>query len=129
MQHTKRRKLLSHTFSSASIATNEPIIRDEVKLVLSKITDSVRAGEILDVAYLFRTMAFDVVGLLFFGRSFGAVHTKSASEVKFMSDADLLFIEIAIRNIMPSLYRLLPIIPLPEVKRLREAYRGIIDVR
>jgi cytochrome P450 len=58
--HSQRRRLLSHAFAQSSLYESEPLIKDNVKALLSRLENGLEMA--VDVMSLFRLLAFDIVG-------------------------------------------------------------------
>lgn len=67
------RKLLAHAFSKSSLIEQEELVAGSVDRFVEVMKG--KAGHVVDVADLFERMAFDIVGDLAFGESFGALET------------------------------------------------------
>ncbi|KAI0883029.1 putative cytochrome P450 [Annulohypoxylon maeteangense] len=69
--HAQMRRLLSHAFSNSSLLEQEELVTDSVDRFVRLIRAKV--GQRLDIADLFERMAFDIIGNLAFGETFGAL--------------------------------------------------------
>lgn len=79
--HTRKRKLVSHTFAPKSIVQFEPYMHENMKLFVKQIDQLVERSPVSSndrkrIAYFdclpwFNYLAFDVIGDLAFGASFG----------------------------------------------------------
>lgn len=79
-EHTRKRKIVSHTFSPKSVREFEPYIAESVRLFLRKWDElcerAVKNGQgwaELDTLQWFNALAFDVIGDLAFGSPFGMI--------------------------------------------------------
>lgn len=78
-EHTRKRKLVSHTFSARSITQFEPYIKNNLQIFVSKwdelVKNSSSAGgqrvANIDCLKWFNYLAFDIIGDLAFGAPFG----------------------------------------------------------
>jgi cytochrome P450 len=68
--HSRRRHLLSHAFSEASIERHESVVMDRVNLAIQRIAEEAKTRGAADVYKWWLFMATDVVGELSFGESF-----------------------------------------------------------
>ncbi|KAK8062765.1 Cytochrome P450 [Apiospora hydei] len=71
--HRRMRKLMTHMFSAAALAGQEPLIRGYVDKLVATLQS--RAGEPLDIGLCFACTTFDVLGALAFGKDFGGLET------------------------------------------------------
>lgn len=69
MEHSQRRRLLSHAFSQSNLTNTEPLIRQQIEKLVACIDGSV--GKSLDLLALFRMVAFDIIGTWFILRTIG----------------------------------------------------------
>lgn len=80
-EHTRKRKIVSHTFSAKSIGQFEQYIHANLELFLRKWSQKsteakARGGYAsLDALNWFNYLAFDIIGDLAFGAPFGVCHT------------------------------------------------------
>lgn len=58
--HSQRRRLLSHAFAQSSLYESEPLIKDNIRALLSRLDSEMQKP--VDVMALFRLLAFDIVG-------------------------------------------------------------------
>jgi cytochrome P450 len=59
--HSQRRRLLSHAFAQSSLLESEPLIKNNIKALVSRLGSELNKP--VDVMSLFRLLAFDVVGM------------------------------------------------------------------
>ncbi|KAI1206780.1 putative cytochrome P450 [Annulohypoxylon truncatum] len=71
--HAQMRRLLSHAFSNTSLLEQEELVTDSVDKFVALTRTKV--GQRFDIADLFERMAFDIIGNLAFGETFGALET------------------------------------------------------
>ncbi|KAK8029628.1 hypothetical protein PG993_010919 [Apiospora rasikravindrae] len=71
--HRRMRKLMTHMFSAAALAGQEPLIRGYVDKLVAML--QARSGEPLDIGLCFACTTFDVLGALAFGKDFGGLDT------------------------------------------------------
>ncbi|KAL9599988.1 MAG: hypothetical protein Q9219_003457 [cf. Caloplaca sp. 3 TL-2023] len=94
-EHTRKRKTVSHTFSAKSIAQFEPFIRDNLQELVrqwNRLSDNAtKAGEDyaeMDCLHWFNYAAFDIIGDLAFGASFGMLSRgEDSAEVRLTPDS------------------------------------------
>ena len=80
-EHTRKRKLISHTFSTKSITQFEPYIHENLELFVKQLDKLIISGQQtsksgqkeaqLDCLPWFNYLAFDIIGDLAFGAPFG----------------------------------------------------------
>ncbi|GKT52140.1 benzoate 4-monooxygenase [Colletotrichum spaethianum] len=73
-EHTRKRKLVSHTFSVKSISQFEPYMHENLVLFVKKWDELIKndpAGATIDCLKWFNYLAFDIIGDLAFGAPFG----------------------------------------------------------
>ncbi|KJZ79690.1 Benzoate 4-monooxygenase [Hirsutella minnesotensis 3608] len=78
-EHTRKRKLVSHTFSAKSVGEFETYIRDTLRLFVKQLdlltdqhqNESGKRACSLDILPWFNYLAFDAIGELAFGSPFG----------------------------------------------------------
>ncbi|KAJ4327134.1 hypothetical protein N0V84_002396 [Fusarium piperis] len=80
-EHTRKRKLISHTFSTKSISQFEPYIHSNLELFVKQLDNLIASGPtkdkqgrqeaLIDCLPWFNYLAFDVIGDLAFGAPFG----------------------------------------------------------
>jgi cytochrome P450 len=69
--HGQMRRLLSHAFSNSSLLEQEELVTHSVDRFTSLM--KMKAGQRVDIVDLFERMAFDIIGNLAFGETFGAL--------------------------------------------------------
>lgn len=75
-EHSRKRKIVSHTFSVKSIGQFEPYMHENLALFVKKWDELIqnspaKQGAVLDCLKWFNYLAFDVIGDLAFGAPFG----------------------------------------------------------
>ncbi|KAK0256182.1 hypothetical protein LTR12_003017 [Friedmanniomyces endolithicus] len=110
--HSQRRGLLSHAFSQQNINDCMPIIEQKLDSLLRSFNCD--TSQTVDVFLRFRLFAFDVVGELFLGTSFGASEAGTAPE--YLHDVDRQFLFSGIKFNFPLLATFLSQIPLSSMK-------------
>lgn len=120
--HSQRRRLLSHAFSQSNLLESEPLIRQHIHNLLKHI--SKRLEEPLDMLKCFRMIAFDIVGELFLGQSFGGIESDKTPQ--FLEDADRYFMASGLEYSSPSLLRLVTLIPLQSIQYFFSARQRLV---
>ncbi|CAO1615093.1 unnamed protein product [Sympodiomycopsis kandeliae] len=90
-EHTRKRKIVSHTFAPKSINAFEPFIRREVQLLVARFQEFIKAAKEkgskdheLDMLMWMNFFAFDTIGSLAFGSVFGMLEQgRDDAEVTF----------------------------------------------
>jgi cytochrome P450 len=59
-EHGQRRRLLSHAFSQSNLLNTEPLIRQQIQKLVTRVDGA--GGATLDMLLLFRLLAFDIIG-------------------------------------------------------------------
>ncbi|KAI9730162.1 MAG: hypothetical protein M1818_008256 [Claussenomyces sp. TS43310] len=92
-QHTRKRKMISHTFSAQSISHFEEYMHDNLFTFISqwdRISSTTTHGDYakLDSLHWFNFLAFDIIGDLAFGAPFGMLERgKDLAEIRKAPDA------------------------------------------
>ena len=59
--HSHRRRLLSHAFSTANLSNTEPLIMEHIQKVVNRIDGCI--GKQINMLLLFRKLSFDIIGI------------------------------------------------------------------
>ncbi|AEO63061.1 uncharacterized protein THITE_2107910 [Thermothielavioides terrestris NRRL 8126] len=93
-EHTRKRKIVSHTFSVKSVAQFEPYIHSNLELFVRQLDDLIARSTSpdgaahLDCLHWFNYLAFDVIGDLAFGAPFGMLSSGAdMAEVRASPDS------------------------------------------
>ncbi|KIX06969.1 uncharacterized protein Z518_04945 [Rhinocladiella mackenziei CBS 650.93] len=121
--HSQRRRLLSHAFSQSNLQECEPLIQNQIQKLAGVMQN--HADRPIDMLNWFRLTAFDVVGELFLGQSFGGLD--SGVTPQFLSDIELFFILADLQWNDPWLAALISYIPLPSVRHFLGAMQRLAD--
>jgi cytochrome P450 len=140
IQHSQRRRLLSHAFSQSNLQACEPLIHKQVEKLYRVVQD--HQGQPLDMLNWFRLTAFDIVGMkgdisdkpalifppgeLFLGQPFGGLDAGKTPQ--FLSDIELFFILADLQWNNPWLASFISWIPLPSVRFFCGAMQRLGDV-
>ncbi|KAK9780326.1 hypothetical protein SCAR479_02963 [Seiridium cardinale] len=69
--HAELRKLMSHGFSDGSLRAQEPIVQENLHLLIRKIADASKDGQVpVDMVAWYNFFTFDVIGYLTYGETF-----------------------------------------------------------
>ncbi|KAK5275890.1 hypothetical protein LTR40_012341, partial [Exophiala xenobiotica] len=94
-EHTRKRKVVSHTFSAKSIGQFEQYIHANLELFVqkwTKLSDTRKNPSTgfasIDALHWFNYLAFDIIGDLAFGAPFGMLEReKDYAEIRLSPDA------------------------------------------
>ncbi|KAH7311626.1 putative benzoate 4-monooxygenase cytochrome P450 [Stachybotrys elegans] len=92
-EHTRKRKLVSHTFAARSITQFEPFIHHNLELFVQRLDELIRESATgtaarLDCLPWFNFLAFDIIGDLAFGAPFGMLRNAAdIAEVRASPDS------------------------------------------
>ncbi|KAF5006245.1 hypothetical protein FDECE_7405 [Fusarium decemcellulare] len=97
-EHTRKRKLISHTFSPKSISQFEPYVHSNLELFVKQLDKLIATGQtsgkdgqreaLIDCLPWFNYLAFDVIGDLAFGAPFGMLaNGADVAEVRATPDS------------------------------------------
>ena len=78
--HTRKRRIAAQAYSMNSIVNLEHFVDSNVEKFVKKLNSCAATDEALDLCDWFKFYAFDVIGDLAFGRSFGMMERGSAGE-------------------------------------------------
>ena len=70
--HSRYRRLLSHAFSDKALREQEPLIKQYVDLLISRLHENVKNGA-QDMASRHNFVTFDIIGDLTLGESFSCL--------------------------------------------------------
>ncbi|KAL6245652.1 hypothetical protein RBB50_007651 [Rhinocladiella similis] len=121
--HSQRRRLLSHAFSQSNLQDCEPLIHEQIQKLLKTLQQCL--NQPIDMLNWFRLAAFDVVGELFLGQSFGGL--ESGVTPQFLSDIELFFVLADLQWNNPWLASLLSYVPLASVRHFMGAMQRLAD--
>ncbi|KAM5352762.1 hypothetical protein ACJ41O_005484 [Fusarium nematophilum] len=101
VEHTRKRKLISHTFSAKSISQFEPYIHSNLELFVKQLDKLIINGQkrkdgrreaLIDCLPWFNYLAFDVIGDLAFGAPFGMLaNGADVAEVRATPDSEPIY--------------------------------------
>lgn len=111
-EHAKRRRLLAHAFSQANLYDAEPLILEKIEKALDNVQKSKDRN--INVLALFRSLALDVVGELFLGKSFGALSQDKPPA--YLEDVDRMFLISGLEANFPLPCKLLSRMPVPQIQ-------------
>lgn len=95
-EHTRKRKIIAHTFSPKSVLQFEPYIHGNLELFVQQWDSLIDRGHgktaHIDCLTWFNYLAFDVIGDLAFGAPFGMLRSGAdIAEVRSSPDADPIY--------------------------------------
>ncbi|KAF5019531.1 hypothetical protein F66182_8473 [Fusarium sp. NRRL 66182] len=68
--HRRQRRLVSHAFSSASMADQEDYIKHYMDIFITRLREQMHTGKAVDMTRWYNFLTFDIIGELAFGDSF-----------------------------------------------------------
>ena len=68
--HSRYRRLLAHAFSEKGMREQEPLIKQYVDLLIDRLSERARSGEVTDMVEWYNLVTFDLIGDLAFGDPF-----------------------------------------------------------
>ncbi|KAL2163757.1 hypothetical protein VTH06DRAFT_5816 [Thermothelomyces fergusii] len=71
--HRRHRRLLSHAFSEKALRGQEDIMKRYIDLLMARLSEKARAGEVVDMVRWYNYTTFDLIGDLAFGKPFGCL--------------------------------------------------------
>lgn len=95
-EHSRKRKTISHTFSTKSITQFEPYMHQNLELFVKQwdaLSDNAH-GQFakIDCLHWFNYLAFDIIGDLAFGQPFGMLEKgKDITEIRMTPDAPITY--------------------------------------
>lgn len=69
--HGKMRRLLAHAFSNSALTEQEELVQEGIRMLMQAIRRNLY--HVVDITDLFERLAFDIIGDLAFGETFGAL--------------------------------------------------------
>lgn len=124
-EHAKRRRLLAHAFSQANLYDAEPLILEKIEKALDNVQKSKDRN--INVLALFRSLALDVVGELFLGKSFGALSQDKPPA--YLEDVDRMFLISGLEANFPLPCKLLSRMPVPQIQHFFDSRTRLYQVR
>ncbi|OCK73119.1 cytochrome P450 [Lepidopterella palustris CBS 459.81] len=76
-QHGRMRRLLSHAFSEKALRDQEPLMRVHIDMLIQKLRDRAKMGEVVDMVSWYNWTTFDLIGDLSFGEPFDCLKEAS----------------------------------------------------
>ena len=68
--HVRMRRLISHGFSDKALREQEPLVVGMVDLLIRRLHEQARAGDVIEIVKWYNFVTFDVIGDLIFGEPF-----------------------------------------------------------
>ncbi|KAK3302986.1 cytochrome P450, partial [Chaetomium strumarium] len=75
--HRRYRRVFAPAFSERAMKSQEPLFREHVDLLVSKLDEMVGAGQPVDMCMLYQLTTFDIMSDLTFGQSFAQLEDKT----------------------------------------------------
>lgn len=119
-EHTRMRKILGHSFSTQTMLRQEPMLKQYLQSMISRIRELSAAGSSVDVVRWFHFLTFDMTGELAFSESFDQLEHKAYHPWVEMIFSHLKYSAISIGlRYFPPLHWLMPLIAPPALRRLK----------
>lgn len=100
--HRQRRNALNSFFSVGSVRRLEPIIKDHLEKLLSRMETSGKAGEVLQMHHIFKACASDVITVYAFDDSFEYMNEPDYGK-SFFDSTDVFFYMTHVFALVPAL--------------------------
>ncbi|KIW87106.1 uncharacterized protein Z519_12217 [Cladophialophora bantiana CBS 173.52] len=123
MIHRDRRKLMAHAFTQSTISAAEPLVAEQVRKFIGRVTR--QNGAALNVYAWFRSLTLDVVSSLFLGEAIGALDQDKPHE--YMNNIDAYFQLAGLKWQLPWLLPLTWWIPLSSWQHFQGAQRRVYN--
>ncbi|KAJ5514829.1 Cytochrome P450 E-class group I [Penicillium fimorum] len=123
--HALRRRQLSHGFSQASVENFEPLINGHIQILLGKLNELVKTGEVFDLKSTISCFVLDILGEVAFSRPFNAQLRGEADEIHAINDHILLSCvigELPLQTLSKFLARWSPV---PWMRRLLKSRNNL----
>ncbi len=78
--HSRKRRIAAHAYSMQSIVKMEDLVHENITIFLERMQHFAKSGDLVDAAKWFKFYAFDVIGDLAFGKSFGLLEQGVSNE-------------------------------------------------
>ncbi|KGO39078.1 Cytochrome P450, E-class, group I [Penicillium expansum] len=88
--HSLRRRQLAHGFSQTSVENFEPLINGHIEILLNKLNEFAKTGEVFDLKSTISYFVLDILGEVAFSRPFNAQARGEADEIHAINDHLLL---------------------------------------
>ncbi|KAI0127485.1 averantin oxidoreductase [Xylariales sp. AK1849] len=76
--HSEIRKLMSHGFSDGALRAQEPIIQENIRLLMRRLGENSQGGQApLDMVNWYNFFTFDVIGYLTYGETFDCLNSSN----------------------------------------------------
>ncbi|OCL06977.1 cytochrome P450 [Glonium stellatum] len=112
-EHRQRAKRVSHIFSQASLLNMEPLVQEQISLLISSIEKN--SGKQFDALHWLRMTALDVSGEVLLGKSFEAL--KGNEPPPYIHHLDNAYLVWSLEGLAPWLCKVLSFLP---IKGLQE---------
>ncbi|KAH6855856.1 cytochrome P450 [Chaetomium sp. MPI-CAGE-AT-0009] len=117
-EHRERQRRMAHIFSAGSLQQMEPLVQSVVERTVSAIEKT--SGQVCDALHFCRMMALDVAGEVLMGKSFGAFDGQENAPI-YVKHLDNAYPVWFIQGIVPLLYQLLKMLPIPALQKFMAA--------
>ncbi|KAL4878787.1 cytochrome P450 [Aspergillus karnatakaensis] len=123
--HALRRRQLSHGFAQVSVQKLEPLIEEQMKILIEKLRRYAKTGEVFDFKQTLSLYVLDILGEVAFGKPFNVQRKGEAEELRAINDHLLLSGVIGglpLQNVTKMLSRASPV---PWIRRLMQSRNGL----
>ncbi|KAJ5401140.1 hypothetical protein N7465_011629 [Penicillium sp. CMV-2018d] len=122
--HSSRRRLLASPISDTSLHQHEDLITGRIKMTICKMAEETQIRGATDIFKWWLFMATDIIGELSFGESFRMLEAGEKSQ--YTLDLEGVSALQPIRTTFPNLVLFGKYLPLPALKRAKEAQGYIV---
>ncbi|EXJ75668.1 uncharacterized protein A1O5_00175 [Cladophialophora psammophila CBS 110553] len=123
--HSRKRRIAAHAYSMQSLMRMEDLVLENVAIFLHQMDQFARSGETMDAAEWFKFYAFDVIGDLAFGKSFGLLKRGVTGEfvTHISSGVEYTFVLFLLPSLLRPLSRfLVKWLPIPLFRELNHGF-------
>ena len=126
--HRKRRGAMANFFSKASVRNVEPIIKNSLSKLLSRMEGASRSGEKMPLMYVFKAATSDIITKYAFGKSTNFMDLDDYN-APFFKAIELTFLLSPALMHFPWLGPLMESLPIPLVRVLMPGVGGMYTLR
>lgn len=116
--HALRRRQLAHGFSQASIEKMEPIIDEQLQILISKLMEYSKKNEVFDLKACISCYVLDILGEVAFSKSFDSQTSGKADAIPAINDHILMACVIGQLPFQALSKALIARSPIPRLRRL-----------
>jgi cytochrome P450 len=108
--HRRRRNALNSFFSVASIRRLEPIMKKYMGIMVARMAEAGKTGEVMQMHHVFKACASDVITVYAFGECFGFMESPDFGKA-FFESTDVFFYLTHIFGLVPWLVHYVQNVP------------------